>query len=128
VEQERTGRLATIRLVPPGEDPSGLVADLLFASSGIEPEVVAAAQALEVLPGLPMPVARLGHLVALKLLARDDRTRPQDRVDLAALLRVARPGDLAEARAAARLIGERGFARGRDLMGALDALLQEVRE
>jgi hypothetical protein len=128
VEHERTGRLATIRVVPPGEDPSGLVADLLFASSGIEPELVAAAESLDALPGLSVPVARLGHLVALKLLARDDLTRPQDRVDLVALLRAARPGDLAEARQAARLIAERGFARGRDLAGALDALLQELRQ
>lgn len=31
------------------------VVDLLFASSGIEPEIVAAAEPLEVLPGLGRP-------------------------------------------------------------------------
>ena len=50
---------------------------MLFASSGIEPEIVAAADPIE-----------------------------QDRVDLAALLR-------------------RGFHRGRDLLGALDAAVNE---
>ncbi|HEY3604485.1 MAG TPA: hypothetical protein VGL04_07415 [Sporichthyaceae bacterium] len=42
--------------------------DLLFASSGIEDVVVAEAVTTTVLPGLVVPVARPGHLVALKLL------------------------------------------------------------
>ena len=33
------------------------------------------------------PVASIAHLIALKVLARDDRTRPQDRLDLAGLFR-----------------------------------------
>jgi len=36
VEQEATSRLATARLVSPGESTTGVVADLLFASVGIE--------------------------------------------------------------------------------------------
>ena len=40
VEQEAVGRLATVRLAVPG-DAEGPVIDLLFASSGIEREVVA---------------------------------------------------------------------------------------
>jgi Nucleotidyl transferase AbiEii toxin, Type IV TA system len=46
VEQEATGRLATIRLAPQWQTGSGVVVDLLFASSGIEREVVAAAEVL----------------------------------------------------------------------------------
>jgi hypothetical protein len=46
--------------------------DLLFGSSGIEDQVVALAGPLEVLPGFVVPVAAVGHLIALKLLARDD--------------------------------------------------------
>ena len=83
---------------------SGSVVDLLFASSGIEPEVVAAADRIEVVPGFTVPVARLGHLIALKVLARDDRTRPQDRVDLAALLTQADAAALGEAREALTLV------------------------
>ena len=41
VEQEKTGRLVTVRFAAPGEPVDGLVVDLLFASSGIEPEIVA---------------------------------------------------------------------------------------
>ena len=121
-----TARLATTRIVPPGEERDGLVVDLLFASSGVEAEVVAAAEPLEVLPGLRVPVAQIGHLIALKLLARDDRTRPQDRVDLVALLRAARATDLTQARQTGRLIQERGFARGRDLVAGLETMLREL--
>jgi hypothetical protein len=39
VEQTGVGRLSTTRLSTPGAGPKGVVVDLLFASSGIEPEV-----------------------------------------------------------------------------------------
>ncbi|MFE3541460.1 hypothetical protein ACFXK0_00640 [Nocardia sp. NPDC059177] len=57
------------------------------------------------------------------LLARDDATRPQDLADLRGLLSIASPGDIAEARGAARLITERGFHRDRELESDLDALI-----
>lgn len=119
VEQEGVGRLATARLLPPGETEEGVVVDLLFASSGVEGEIVAAARRVEVFPGAPVAVATVGHLVVLKLLARDE-SRPQDDADLRALLRVATAADLAEARRSLALVTTRGFARGRDLAGALD--------
>lgn len=65
------GRLATMRLRVPGEEAGGVVADLLFASSGIEPEVAAEAEPLEVMGGVVLPVARTGHLLALEVLALD---------------------------------------------------------
>lgn len=124
VEHERAGRLATVRLaLGPGDD----VIDLLFASSGIEREIAVAAPPIEVLPGLLLPVARAGHLIALKLLATDDRTRPQDAVDLRALLEVADAGDLELARQAVGLIEDRGYQRGRDLVAALDDLVSRGR-
>ncbi|MGH3832563.1 MAG: nucleotidyl transferase AbiEii/AbiGii toxin family protein [Pseudonocardiaceae bacterium] len=112
VEQDAVGRLATARMISPGADRLGVVVDVLFATAGIEPEIVEAAEVLEVLPGVLMPVATAGHLVALKLLARDDETRPQDSADLRAVLGAA---DRAAARTAAELIVDRGFARGRPL-------------
>jgi hypothetical protein len=119
VEQNATGRLATVRLAP-ADAPEGGVIVLLFASSGVEPEIVSAAEPIEILPSLVVPVARVGHLIALKLLARDDVTRPQDTVDLRALLRCASPAELTLARDAIALITSRGFNRGRDLSAALD--------
>jgi Nucleotidyl transferase AbiEii toxin, Type IV TA system len=94
LEQEAIARLASARLVPVAEDETGTVLDVLFASSGIEPEIVVAAEPLEILPHLRVPVATIGQLIALKLLARDDRLRPQDRVDLNAPESIggARPG------------------------------------
>lgn len=123
VEQEAVGRLSTVRLLPPGEGQLGVLVDLLFASSGIEPEVARAAETLEIVSGLEVPVARIGHLIALKVLARDDRGRPQDLDDLRALLAEAGPEDLAEAGAAVRLIEARGFQRGRRLSEDLERLL-----
>ena len=121
LEQEATGRLATVRLTEGAA--SGPVVDLLFASSAIEPETVEAAERLEVLPGLIVPVARLPHLLASKVLVRDDRTRPQDVSDARALLRRAKAGDLDEVRRLLDRIADRGFARGRDLAAELDRLL-----
>lgn len=121
VEQEAADRLATVRLLR-GDDDSDLVTDLLFASSGIESEIVAAADELLVTADLRVPVATVGHLLAMKLLARDDRRRPADADDLVALAEVADDVDWNEARSAAALIVERGFGRGRDLVSALDLL------
>lgn len=123
VEQVQTGRLATIRLRPPGR--TALVVDLLFASCGVEPEIVEAADSIEILPRLTMPVAKIGHLIAMKLLARDDRNRPQDVDDIRALLRVASAADLRLVTVAIRQISRRGFARGRDLSRAWKAVAQK---
>jgi hypothetical protein len=120
IEQVQTGRLATTRLRPPGR--TELVVDLLFASCGVEPEIVEAADAIEILPRLIMPVAKIGHLIAMKLLARDDRSRPQDLDDIRALLRVASAADRRLVTQAIGQISRRGFARGRDLSRAWKAV------
>lgn len=125
VEQETTRRLATVRVALPRETVVGVVGDLLFASSGIESLVVADAEPLEVFPGLFVPVARVGHLIALKLLSRDDRDRPQDLVDLNALFRVANNEEVTRARDAVQRIEQSGFSRGRDLLGALAKWLRD---
>lgn len=128
IEQAATGRFATARLVTPGNDPASVVVDLLFASSGIEPEIVAQATALEIWPGTIGRVARTGHLIALKLLSRDPRKRPQDQVDLIALIAAADADERALAFAATRLIEDRGFSRDRRLVDDLQQLLAELRD
>ncbi len=125
-EQLAAKRLATARLAVPDGHPGELIVDLLFASSGVEPEIAARAEMLELLEDFVVPVARTGDLLALKLLSRDDLARPQDAADLRALRAVATADDLALARETAALIAERGFARGRDLTAALDALSQSA--
>lgn len=120
VEQEATGRLATVRLDP--GSASGAVTDLLFASCGVEPEIVEGAERIRVLPDLELPVATVGHLIAMKLLARDDRSRPLDADDLRALAEVASERDWAIATEAVGLIRSRGYDRDVDLVGGLAAL------
>jgi hypothetical protein len=123
LEHEGVSRLSTVRLLPPGQDADGLVVDLLFASSGIEPELAEAATELEVLPGVPVPVATLGHLLALKVLAMDDATRPQDRIDILGLLEHADSLEIARAQAAIALITARGFNRAKNLSERLRPFL-----
>jgi hypothetical protein len=123
VEQKATGRLATARLLPPGESEEGVVVDLLFASSGIEPEIVEGAARIDIGAGTPVRVARVGHLIALKLLAHDPVTRPQDGLDLRALKGALDPEEEQRARRACELITERAFNRGRNLLALLDAFI-----
>ncbi len=118
LEQETTGRMATVRLHTPMAEDGPLV-DLLFASSGIEPEVVAEAEPVEIASGLIVPVAQLGHLLAMKILARDDQQRPQDLVDIRDILAVAPPEEFERARDALRLIAKRGYQRDKDLLKEL---------
>lgn len=95
-ENQVTGRLALVQLEAPSELAPGTRLDLLFGFTGIEEEIVDAAESLEILRGLVMPVARIGHLVALKVHA--DRRR--DRDDGEALIRVADAEELKLAREA----------------------------
>lgn len=126
VEQDAVGRLATVRLTRSSKLRAPVI-DLLFASSGIECEVVAEAESMALLSNLTLGVARTGHLIALKVLSRDDVTRPQDLVDLRALLHVASSDELARARDSVALITARGYNRSRDLMSELNALLRDTR-
>jgi len=116
IEQTATERLAAVRLEPPTPDDLPVVVDFLFHSSGIENEVVEAAHELDVLPGLRLPVATRGHMIALKVLAG----RVQDLADTENLLRFATAEDIALARGALDLIAQRGCDRGKDLQGALN--------
>lgn len=125
VEQKAVDRFATARMLPPGQNEHGHVVDLLFASSGIEPEIVESAVKLDIGAPEPIAVARIGHLVALKLLSNDTRTRPQDSADLRALRRELDQVEVARAREACALIEIRGFARGRDLKAALETYLAD---
>lgn len=96
--------------------------DLLFASCGIEPEIVDAAVVQMILPGQRAPVAITGHLIATKLLARDDRRRPANADDLRALRAVAVETDWQVAESAVEMITTRGFNRERDLEASLRTL------
>lgn len=119
-EHDTTNRLASARLIHP--DRPEIILDMLFASCGIEPEIVAMAESIEALPGLVVPVARTGHLIAMKLLASDERQRPTDYDDLRSLIAIAAADEIDLARRAADLITDRGYHRGRNLGEILSQL------
>lgn len=121
VEDEASARLVSVRLEVIGEEERVEPVQLLFASSGIEPEVAGAASAKRV-RGSEVPVASIGHLLAMKLLSHEPG-RPQDGEDIAALLQSANEADLQEAEDALVLISDRGFHRGRDLMAEYETFL-----
>ena len=59
LEQEETGRLAGVRV---HDALTGVGLDLMFAMCGVESEIVASSQRIEVLPGTVLPVAGIGIL------------------------------------------------------------------
>lgn len=75
---------------------------------------------------LRVPVATRVHLIAMKVLARDDRKRPNDLDDLRALLATASDDEIELAREALRLIEARGYNRGRSLNDALTQTIAEL--
>ena len=123
LEHEATGRLATMRMVAPHLREDGIVVDLIFASTGIEPEIVEAATPIDVLPGVTVNVASLAHLLAMKVLAG----RMQDAADFVSLFRRASQRDLDEARAALALVTDRRTNRQKNLAAELDRLCAAAR-
>ena len=120
LEQTTVQRLATVRLIETVTGDLPVPVDLFFASSCVEAELVAAAERLEVLPGVRLPVATTGFLIALKVHAG----RLQDLADVETLLRSATPADLEQAKWAVSLIRSRGCHRGRDLEAILAERLE----
>ena len=118
LEQQALGRLAAVRLLSPGEPEQGVVVDLLFTSCGIEPQICREAERIEVIPGLLVPVARSGHLVAMKLLSLSP-DRPQDEADLRALIRTLTPDERERAVVAVGDIERVGAHRGKPLSEAI---------
>lgn len=125
--ERKDGRLSTVRLIsPPLEEDAGAEIDLLIACAGVEAEVAAAAEVLEVLPDVFIPVARPGHLLALKVLAG----RPKDLEDARTLLREMDAKELALARESVVLMERRGFVEDpeRNLLADLGRLLNELKQ
>jgi Nucleotidyl transferase AbiEii toxin, Type IV TA system len=114
LEQTKHGRIATVRLI---KIPGGSVfVDLLFSSSGVETEIVAGAEPIELFKNFSLRVASLAGLLALKVLAADSNKRPQDLIDIKNLLAEATTDDVQEAVRLLQLIQQRGFNRGKNLL------------
>lgn len=122
----KDGRLFGVRLVSPLLDADDMearsVVDVLLECSGIEAEIIVAAERLEVLPDIIIPVARAGHLIALKVLAG----RAQDQEDVRVLLQESDVAEIQLARQSLLLIEARGFDEGKDLLVELGKLMDSV--
>ncbi len=123
LEHEVEDRLSTVRLISIGDVE--IFVDLLFASSGIENEVVATAEEVEVFPSLLVRVATIPSLIALKVLSADMTTRLQDVIDLRNLLKDASPEDIEAAKTLMTLITERGYNRNKDLLKDFEGFCAE---
>ncbi len=119
VEHDTQGRLATARIL----SKRGVKVDLLFASSGIEHEIVDRSGLVHLSAVGDLPVARAEELLAMKVLSMTDQ-RLQDRLDARHLLQYNPDLDLAATRSDLELIAARGFARGQDLQQKLEHLMQ----
>lgn len=119
LESEAEGRLSTVRMISEGERE--VFIDMLFASSGIEQEVVNTADPIEVFPGLIVKVASRASLIALKTLSANIKKRPQDVIDLGHLISAAAPDEIGEAYGLVDLIVERKYNRNKGLRSELDS-------
>lgn len=125
VEQTRHGRIATVRLTE-GVEGTAFV-DLLFASSGIEPEIEIEAEWIDIFPELPVKTASLPGLIALKVLSADSDTRPQDELDLKHLIAVADEPALLRAKGLLELIERRGYKRQKNLKAEFSGYVKRFR-
>lgn len=89
--------------------------DLVFATCGIEPEVVAQADDIEVFPGHTVPTASAEALIAMKILSSPP-SRPRDAEDIRAIARTNPGFDAALVVTLLGMIEGRGYARGQELV------------
>lgn len=97
----------------------------MFASSGIESEICRDAEPLEISPGLVIPVAQAGHLVAMKVLAVSPE-RLQDELDLRALVPQLTSAERQRATGAVLQIERIGANRGKALSAELARRLETM--
>ena len=103
----------------------GVKVDLLFASSGIETEIVDRATPIEFGSIGAVPVANAEELLAMKVLSMTD-LRLQDRIDAQRLLQLTPELDLSLVREHLARIRARGYAREQDVEAKLTLVLRDV--
>jgi hypothetical protein len=113
------------RLFSANEESQLVELDFLFELCGIENEVVATAEVMEIWPTLFAPIASMPSLLAMKARCQELPERIQDKADLVnQLIPFATEKDISEARELIILMEQRGFNEGRDLLKNFDYLVQ----
>ena len=124
-EQTKAGRLSVIRTHPPYSRQ--YFVDFLFASCGIEPEIIEDATPLKVSRGVSVPAAQISHLIAMKTISFS-RRRKQDGIDLEVLIETATASEIEHAQRLVALMVERGFQQKVDLKRRLQRLISNHRK
>ena len=125
INQTTANKIATVRMLSQSED--SIYLDLLFASSGIEAEVVQSATKVELISNLQINIADIPSLIALKTLSANDSIRIQDKVDLKNLLSDAKDSEVTQAEKLLELITERGYNRNKNLKAEFKKHLENFR-
>lgn len=124
-EHETANRMSTVRMISQGDHP--MYVDLLFASSGIETEIVDSAEESHIFSKTNVHVASVSALIALKVLsARPGRMK--DIVDLQSLFEVASHEEITASRHLLDLIIERGYNRNKNLQKDLDGYIEQFND
>lgn len=110
VEHDAVGRLATARL----QHSCGIVCDLIFATCGVEAEIIRDAEPLDLFDEVQVMTATTEGLLAMKVLSATDQ-RPRDLEDIRSLTQAQPDYDERRLLELLRLITERGFQRQQDL-------------
>ena len=121
VEHELHSRLSTVRL----QTVAGIKVDLLFASCGIEDEIVKRATPVMVRGSLNVPVAATEELIAMKILSMSEQ-RIQDRIDIHRLVQFATGLDTDRIRDDLALITKRRYHRDQDLLSKFESIMSEI--
>ena len=100
--------------------------DFLFNTCGIETEIIKSSKELELIPGLSLRIASLGHILAMKILSQNKTDRVRDRTDIYNLLKSGTAEDIALSRVALSLITKKGLNRGKDLLSDLDWFISHL--
>lgn len=119
------GKIVLARLFSANQESQLVELDFLFERCGIENEVVATAEVMEIWPTLFAPIASMPSLLAMKARCQELPERIQDKADLVnQLIPFATEKDISEARELIILMEQRGFNEGRDLLKNFDVLVQ----
>jgi len=127
LEQKSVNRRATCRLLQLDQS-DGVIVDLFFANFGIEQEVLEKASEEELTDEISLPIVQAEDLIALKLLAVNNRNRPRDSEDILNLLEHVSTARLKRTRQLLRLMAERRPVSAQNLEQLLDELIEVADE
>jgi len=127
LENKQDGRITAVRLLTPESKSTDPDFDLLFNATGIEDSLVKSGELLNITRRSKALVAARGHLIAMKVLSYDEVRRPQDMIDIRALLKAATKSDIQLAKKAVRAIDHAKTSSRKSCERGLAKILKKFR-